>query len=327
MIDQAKNFLKDVFGYDEFRPLQADIIENVLRKKDTLVLMPTGGGKSLCYQIPALIFQGLTVVVSPLISLMKDQVEQLRESGVAAVFLNSSLTASEYGRNVDRIKQNSVKLLYLAPESLLKSDMLEMLSSVRIDCLAIDEAHCISAWGHDFRPEYTQLIQVRSRFPDAACIALTATATPRVREDIKNNLGFDTSNEFISSFNRENLFVQIVPKANPLEQAIGFIKKFPEESGIIYCFSRRQVNDLYAILKQEGFSVKPYHAGLSEKERNQNQELFVRDDVGIIVATIAFGMGIDKPNVRFVLHYDLPRAGRLKISLSFVVWLWRYPKD
>lgn len=307
MIDQAKTILKDVFGYDEFRPLQADIIENVLRKKDTFVIMPTGGGKSLCYQIPALIFQGLTVVVSPLISLMKDQVEQLRESGVAAVFLNSSLSASEYRRNVDRIKQNNVKLLYLAPESLLKPNMLEMLSLVRIDCLAIDEAHCISAWGHDFRPEYTQLIHVRSRFPDAAWIALTATATPRVREDIKNNLRFDTSNEFISSFNRENLFVQIVPKTNPLEQAIRFIKKFPEESGIIYCFSRRQVDDLYAILKQEGFSVKPYHAGLSEKDRNQNQELFVRDDVRIIVATIAFGMGIDKPNVRFVLHYDLPQ--------------------
>ncbi len=307
MIDQAKTILKDVFGYDEFRSLQTEIIENILRKNDTLVIMPTGGGKSLCYQIPALIFQGLTIVVSPLISLMKDQVEQLTQSGVAAVFLNSSLSPAEYRRNVERIKKKDVKLLYLAPESLLKPNMLAMLSSIRVDCITIDEAHCISAWGHDFRPEYRQLSEVRSHFPDAACIALTATATPRVREDIKNCLCFDASNKFIASFNRKNLFIQIAPKNNPLSQAVKFIKRFPDESGIIYCFSRKQVNDLYEILKNDGFSVKPYHAGLSEKERSQNQELFVRDDVHIIVATIAFGMGIDKPNVRFVVHYDLPQ--------------------
>jgi ATP-dependent DNA helicase RecQ len=175
-----------------------------------------------------------------------------------------------------------------------------------VECIAIDEAHCISAWGHDFRPEYRQLVGVRSRFPDAACIALTATATPTVREDIKNTLHFDASGEFIASFNRENLFLQIVPKNNPLDQTIKFIKKFPDQSGIIYCFTRKQVDDLSSVLERDGFSVKPYHAGLSEEDRKENQELFIRDDVQIIVATIAFGMGINKPNIRFVVHFDLP---------------------
>ena len=304
--NQAKTILQNVFGYDEFRPFQGEIIDNVLRKNDTLVIMPTGGGKSLCYQIPALIFSGLTIVVSPLISLMKDQVEQLAESGVAAVFLNSSLPPAEYRRNVEQIKQNKIKIIYLAPEALLKPNMLAMLSSVKVSCIAIDEAHCISAWGHDFRPEYRQLVEIRSRFPSAAWIALTATATPRVREDIKNTLHFDASSEFIASFNRENLFIQVIPKNKPLEQAIKFIKKFPDQSGIIYCFSRKQVDNLNEVLKRNGFSVKPYHAGLPEKDRKENQELFIRDDVQIIVATIAFGMGINKPNIRFVLHFDLP---------------------
>ena len=307
MTDRAKTILGDVFGYDEFRPLQREIIGNVLKKRDTLVIMPTGGGKSLCYQIPALIFKGLTVVVSPLISLMKDQVEQLAELDVPAIFLNSSLSNEEYNRNVERLMKNGVKLLYLAPEALLTPRMLSLLSSLRVDCLAIDEAHCISEWGHDFRPEYRQLVEVKSRFPSATCIALTATATPRVQEDIKSNLKFDASNEFIASFNRENLFIQITPKSNPVSQTIKFLKKYPDQSGIIYCFSRRQVDDLYEILKSKGYSVRPYHAGLSDVERTQNQELFIRDDVHIIVATIAFGMGINKPNVRFVIHYDLPK--------------------
>ena len=307
MIDRAKTILGDVFGYDEFRSLQKEIIENVLKKRDTLVIMPTGGGKSLCYQIPALIFEGLTVVVSPLISLMKDQVEQLAELDVPAVFLNSSLSNEEYNRNVERLRKNGVKLLYLAPEALLTPRMLSLLSSLRVDCLAIDEAHCISEWGHDFRPEYRQLVAVRSRFPSATCVALTATATPRVQEDIKSNLKFDASNEFIASFNRENLFIQITPKSNPVSQTIKFLKKYPDQSGIIYCFSRRQVDDLYEILKSKGYSVRPYHAGLSDVERTRNQELFIRDDVQIIVATIAFGMGINKPNVRFVIHFDLPK--------------------
>jgi ATP-dependent DNA helicase RecQ len=307
MIDQAKKILKTVFGYDGFISLQEDVIENILQKNDTLVIMPTGGGKSLCYQIPALIFKGLTIVVSPLISLMKDQVEQLVTTGVSAVLLNSSLTPYEYRRNVERIKNGKAKLLYLAPESLLKSNILEMLSSVHVDCLAIDEAHCISAWGHDFRPEYRQLIEARLRFPKAVYIALTATATPRVRNDIKTSLGLEDTSEYVAGFNRENLFLQIVPKNNPIDQTIQFISKFPEQSGIIYCFTRRQVDDLYNILKNKGFSVRPYHAGLSETERKQNQNLFIRDDAQIIVATIAFGMGINKSNVRFVVHFDMPK--------------------
>ena len=307
MMDQAQSLLKKVFGYDEFRPLQADIIQAVLDKKDALVVMPTGGGKSICYQIPALIFGGLTVVISPLISLMKDQVEQLVQSGVAAAFLNSSLSPEAYQANVRRVKQGGLKLLYLAPEALLKPGMLDLLSSVRVDCLTIDEAHCISEWGHDFRPEYRELTAARSLFPRSPCIALTATATPRVRADIKTNLKMDDCREFIASFNRENLFLQIKPKYDPVQQTIRFLRRFPDQSGIIYCFSRRQVEDLNAALEAEGFAVKPYHAGMSDELRSENQELFIRDDIQIMVATIAFGMGIDKPNVRFVVHFDLPQ--------------------
>lgn len=307
MTDKAQSLLKSVFGYDLFISLQADIIENVLKRKDTLVIMPTGGGKSLCYQIPALMFKGLTIVVSPLISLMKDQVEQLTQRGVAAVFLNSSLPPDEYRHNVDRIRKGRVQILYLAPETLLKPNILQMLSSVGVECIAIDEAHCISAWGHDFRPEYRQLADIRARFPEAVCIALTATATPRVRQDIKTNLGMDHSAEFIASFNRKNLFLQVISKEDPINQATQFIQNHPHQSGIIYCFSRRQVDNLYTHFKGLGYSVKPYHAGLPEAERTRNQELFIRDEVQMIVATIAFGMGIDKENIRFILHYDLPQ--------------------
>jgi ATP-dependent DNA helicase RecQ len=307
MEKQAQSILKSVFGYDEFRPLQADIIGNVLDRQDALVVMPTGGGKSLCYQIPALVFDGLTIVISPLISLMKDQVEQLLQSGVSATVLNSTLSAVDYRRNVGLVKSKAAKMLYLAPEALLKTNMMELLSSVKVECLAIDEAHCISQWGHDFRPEYRQLVKARTNFPKAACVALTATATPRVREDIKTSLQMDGGREFVASFNRENLFIQIEPKDNPLQQTLQFLQKFENQSGIIYCHSRQQVEDLYEVLRDNGFSVKPYHAGLTDIERNRNQEAFSRDDVQIIVATIAFGMGIDKPNVRFVVHFDLPK--------------------
>lgn len=307
MFDKAVTILKDVFGYSEFRFLQAEIIGNILERNDTLAIMPTGGGKSLCYQIPSLVFTGLTVVVSPLISLMKDQVEQLTALGVRAVFLNSSLSMAEYNRNVALLRGGEVKLLYLAPETLFKEKTSALLSSLSVTCLAIDEAHCISEWGHDFRPEYRQLVEIRPYFPSAVCIALTATATDRVQEDIKNNLRFDDSNAFIASFNRENLFLQIVPKEDPVSQTLEFLKKFPDRSGIIYCFSRKQVDDLYGLLRDEGYSVKPYHAGLTDVERRQNQELFIRDEVQIVVATIAFGMGINKPNIRFVIHYDLPK--------------------
>lgn len=306
-ISQAKSILKNVFGYDSFWPLQEEIISHILEKKDALVVMPTGGGKSICYQIPALMFEGLTIVVSPLISLMKDQVDQLRECGVPAVFLNSTLSAEQLQSHLERLKRNAVKLLYLAPEALLTTRNMALLSSLKVDCFAVDEAHCISEWGHDFRPEYRQLSVLRSSFPHAACIALTATATPRVREDIKQSLQIAAANEFIGSFNRPNLFLEVAPKTAPLQQTLEFLKQYQNESGIIYCFSRRQTDELASILLQRGYSVRPYHAGLSDKERTQNQELFIRDDIQIIVATIAFGMGINKSNVRFVVHHDLPK--------------------
>ena len=300
--------LKSIFGYDRFKPLQREVIQNVLQKRNTLAILPTGGGKSLCCQIPALIFAGLTVVVSPLIALMKDQVEQLHELGVPALFLNSSLSFEEYQNNLQKVRSGQVRLLYVAPETLLTPRIFSLLDSCSLDCLTIDEAHCISEWGHDFRPEYRQLVGVRNRYPKAVCLALTATATPRVRLDIKASLQFEDSNEFLASFNRENLLIEVNPKTDPAAQTLRFLQRFPNQSGIIYCFSRKQVDDLASFLSGKGFSVRPYHAGLSDEDRSKNQELFIRDDVQIIVATIAFGMGINKPNVRFVIHYDLPKS-------------------
>ena len=307
MMQKAQTLLKDVFGYDTFRPLQQKIIENILKKNDSLVIMPTGGGKSLCYQLPALMFDGLTIVVSPLISLMKDQVGQLTELGVGAVFLNSSLSYDEYRCNVARVMRKEAKMLYVAPETLLMQKTLALLDSLNVECLTIDEAHCISEWGHDFRPEYRRLAGVRPRFPKAVCVALTATATPRVQADIKDTLNFDESNEFIASFDRKNLLLQVAEKRNALVQTVEFIEQFKQQSGLIYCFSRKQVDELTELLAGEGFSVKPYHAGLSDHDRQRNQESFIRDDVQIMVATVAFGMGINKPDIRFVLHYDLPQ--------------------
>jgi ATP-dependent DNA helicase RecQ len=305
-MNRAKSILKEVFGFETFWPLQEKVIAHILEKKDALVVMPTGGGKSLCYQIPGMIFDGLTIVISPLISLMKDQVDQLREYGVPALFLNSALSIAEYRANVSKLRENRVKLLYLAPEALLAPRTLALLSALKVDCIAIDEAHCISEWGHDFRPEYRQLTAVRATFPDACCVALTATATPRVREDIRQSLGIDDQSEYIGSFNRPNLFLEVAPKTEPLDQVLTLLKQYPNESGIIYCATRRQTDDLHSVLHRKGYSVRPYHAGLSENERTENQERFSRDDIRIIVATIAFGMGINKPNVRFVVHYDLP---------------------
>ncbi len=308
MIKQAKKILNNTFGYDSFRLQQEEIIEHVLSKNDALVIMPTGGGKSLCYQIPALIFDGLTIIVSPLISLMKDQVEQLREFDVNAVYLNSSLTPEAYAYNVKRVQSGKVKLLYLAPETLMMKKTREMLSNIKVDCFTIDEAHCISEWGHDFRPEYREMAVVREEdFPDAVCIALTATATPRVQKDIKNILSLKNSQAFISSFDRKNLFLKIADKKDPDNQLLDFLYTRKKQSGIIYCFSRRQVDETAAMLADEGYAVKPYHAGLSDSQRAYNQRAFIRDDISIIVATIAFGMGINKPNVRFVVHYDMPQ--------------------
>ncbi|MCI0398536.1 MAG: DNA helicase RecQ [Chloroflexi bacterium] len=304
----AQAALKRVFGFDAFRPLQAEIIRNLLEKRDSLAVMPTGSGKSLCYQLPALLFPGLTVVVSPLISLMEDQVMQLRQVGVPAVFLNSTLSYPEYVRTTAQIRAGVVKLLYVAPETLLRPETLLLLEQCRVDCLTIDEAHCISEWGHDFRPEYRQLITVRRRLPAAVCLAVTATATARVRQDIKNSLGIADADEFMASFDRENLFLAVEPKTDGLAQALAFLEGRQGQSGIIYCATRRQVDSLADQLAARGWPVLPYHAGLDDATRRQNQRRFSHDDVPIMVATIAFGMGINKSNIRFILHYNLPKS-------------------
>ncbi|MDR9417194.1 MAG: DNA helicase RecQ [Gracilimonas sp.] len=306
-IQQAEHVLHEVFGFEEFRSLQKDIIQNVLQKRNTLAIMPTGGGKSLCYQIPALLFNGLTIVVSPLISLMKDQVDQLTAYGISASYLNSSLSPQDYEATLDLIRRNKLDLLYLAPETLLKGNILNLLSGVDVECIAIDEAHCISEWGHDFRPEYRQLSEVTKKFENAVSLGLTATATPRVQKDIANSIGLADANTFVASFNRKNLYLDVVTKSNPLQQVINFLRRHEGDSGIIYCFSRNQVDELTQDLNANGFNALPYHAGLGERIRTQNQNAFIRDEVDIIVATIAFGMGIDKPDVRFVVHHDMPK--------------------
>lgn len=306
-LEKAQAILKDVFGFDGFRSSQQHIIENVLAHTNTLAIMPTGGGKSLCYQIPAIVFDGLTVVISPLISLMQDQVRQLHELDIDALVLNSALSADEYQENLVQLQSANIKLLFLAPETVLQANILSLLANIDIACIAIDEAHCISEWGHEFRPEYRQLDQLISRFPNAVAIALTATATPRVREDIKRQLGIADSSEFIASFDRPNLYLEVAPKESPYAQTKSYIEKHAGQSGIIYCQSRSGVNELSEKLKKDGFSVLPYHAGLTSQKRSENQEKFVRDDVQIIVATIAFGMGINKPDVRYVIHCDLPK--------------------
>lgn len=306
-IAKAEHLLHEVFGFEEFRSLQKDIIENVLSKNDTLAIMPTGGGKSLCYQLPALLFDGLTIVVSPLISLMKDQVDQLTAYGISASHLNSSLSPQEYRQTLDLVRKNKLDLLYLAPETLMKSNVMNLLSGLNVDCIAIDEAHCISEWGHGFRPEYRRLAEVTTRFDGAVTLGLTATATPRVQQDIAGSLGLKNADIFVASFDRKNLYLDVVNKRNALQQVINFLRKHEDESGIIYCFSRKQVDKLSADLNANGFNTLPYHAGLSENERMQNQDAFIRDETDIIVATIAFGMGIDKPDVRFVIHHDMPK--------------------
>ena len=255
MIEGARRILKTLFGFDRFISLQEEVITSVLSGKDCLAIMPTGGGKSLCYQIPALMWEGLTVVVSPLIALMKDQVDALAQLDVPAVLLNSTLSPDQYRHGVARVRGGEAKLLYVAPETLLRPPVLALLDSVRVSCLAIDEAHCISEWGHDFRPEYRQIAEARARIPQAVCLALTATATPRVRTDIKASLGFDDSSEFVASFNRDNLLIRVIPKDKPLNQAIELLRKYPNDPGIIYCSTRRQVDALCEALADKGFSV------------------------------------------------------------------------
>lgn len=305
--EDARHTLKRVFGYDEFRPLQADIIANVLNRRDSLAVMPTGSGKSMCFQLPALLFPGLTVVVSPLISLMEDQVLQLREIGVAAEYLNSTLSYDRYVAISGQVKNGRVKLLYTSPETLLRPETLVMLGQCRVDCLTIDEAHCISEWGHDFRPEYRQLVQVRRQFPNAVCLTVTATATERVRRDIKDTLGIREADEFVSSFDRENLFLSVLPREDGVAQVVAFLKDHAGESGLIYCTTRAQVDALTEQLASRGWPAIPYHAGLDYATRRENQRRFAHEEAMIVVATIAFGMGINKSNVRFVIHHDLPK--------------------
>ena len=301
------DILKNVFGHEQFRPLQKGIIDHILKGQDALIVLPTGGGKSLCYQLPALIFDGVTVVVSPLISLMQDQVTQLENRGIRAAFLNHTVRDVEYVATMKGVRQNEIKLLYLAPETLVRPEILVMLDEADIACLAIDEAHCISEWGHDFRPEYRQLVSIRERFQNAVCIALTATATPRVQNDIKKLLKFGNENQFIASFDRENLFIAVAPKVELLEQTFAFLNTHREGSGIIYCQTKKQVESLCRNLTARRISALPYHADLDSETRKQNQDRFINGDTRVIVATIAFGMGIDKADVRFVLHAGLPK--------------------
>lgn len=304
--------LKHFFGYDSFRPGQREIIEQALKKRDLLIIMPTGGGKSLCFQLPALLKPGLMIVVSPLIALMQDQVEALKDNGVGATFLNSTLTVAEAKNREAAILNGEIKLLYVAPERLLSDKFLLFLDLIEaqlgISAFAIDEAHCVSEWGHDFRPEYRQLKQLRRRYPKIPVLALTATATQRVRQDIIQQLELKNPYIHVASFNRPNLYYEVIPKK---KQSFTQLLKLIQDvggSGIIYCLSRKNVEDLAFRLQSHGLSALPYHAGMEDYLRAENQTRFIRDDVQIMVATIAFGMGINKPDVRFVIHYNLPRT-------------------
>ena len=300
--------LKSRFGYDRFRPLQVEIINSVLSRMDTLVLMPTGGGKSLCYQLPALCFDGLTLVVSPLIALMKDQVDSLKANGIAADFINSTLSSKSIADLQSQAKKGQLKILYLAPERLSLSGFRHFLRTVHVSLIAIDEAHCISEWGHDFRPDYRNLKPLRNDFPDVPMIALTATATEKVREDIIAQLDFRQTQEFLSSFNRANLTYYVQHKNAAFSALLALIRKHKDQPTIIYCFSRKETEMMAADLSANGLNALPYHAGLDNSVRKETQEKFIRDQVPIIVATIAFGMGIDKPDIRLVVHYDLPKS-------------------
>ncbi|MBR5965532.1 MAG: DNA helicase RecQ [Treponema sp.] len=310
MAKSPEQVLKSVFGYKEFRQGQKEIIQNVLAGRDTLAVMPTGGGKSLCYQIPALIFEGITVVVSPLISLMQDQVGALLENGVDAVFLNSTLNLEEYKKTVRAIKSGGSKLLYLSPEALATERVKSILreADVPISCITIDEAHCISEWGHDFRPDYMEIAAFRNEFKSAVCLALTATATKQVQADIIKNLRLKNPATFVASFDRANIFLNVQPRTDGLAQVVEFVREHKDECGIIYCLSRKEVDSLSLELQARGISALPYHAGLTDQERADHQNKFIKSQVDVIVATVAFGMGINKPDVRFVVHYALPKS-------------------
>ncbi|MBF0477963.1 MAG: DNA helicase RecQ [Candidatus Omnitrophica bacterium] len=303
-----KELLKTYFGYDQFRPLQEDIINDVLSGKDVFVLMPTGGGKSLCYQLPAIKLDGVTLVISPLISLMKDQVDGLNANGISAAYINSSLSYPEIKAIEQDILEHKIKLIYVAPERLFLDSFQRILSQIKISLIAVDEAHCISEWGHDFRKEYRNLQCLKEKYPAIPIIALTATATLRVREDILNQLSLDKPQKYVSSFDRKNLELIVERKQATFEKLVTLLKAHKNGSAIVYCFSQKETETIAANLKERGFKALPYHAGMKPENRKKNQDKFIKDEVDIIVATIAFGMGIDKPDVRLVVHYTFPKS-------------------
>lgn len=307
-VDRLRQELHRYWGYDSFRPLQQPAMEAVLAGRDSLVVLPTGGGKSLCFQTPAVVMDGLAVVVSPLISLMKDQVDALTACGIPSACLNSSLSPGERRDIVDQLRDGSIRLLYVAPERLCSEWMLDQLQSLNVGFFAVDEAHCISAWGHDFRPEYRLLGQLRDRFPRAGMHAYTATATEQVRNDIIRQLRLRDPEVLVGSFDRPNLSYRVERRKNLLDQIREVLARHADEAGVIYCISRRQVDELTATLRAEGFKAVAYHAGLSDLARQRNQEAFLKERADIVVATVAFGMGIDKSNVRFVIHAGAPRS-------------------
>ena len=297
--------LKENFGFEKFRPNQEEIINCILSGQDTLAIMPTGGGKSICFQLPALLFPGITIVISPLIALMKDQVDGLKANGIEACFINSSQTEDERQFYIESLKSNVIKLVYIAPESL--SFLENIFNSLTISLIAIDEAHCISSWGHDFRPAYTNLGYLKNRFPSTPILALTATADKATRKDISEQLNLKNPKLFVASFDRKNLSLEVRPALDRVKQIIDFIQEKPNESGIVYCLSRKTTEELSEKLQKIGISAKAYHAGLDNKIRSKTQDEFINDDCKVVCATIAFGMGIDKSNVRWVIHYNLPK--------------------
>jgi ATP-dependent DNA helicase RecQ len=307
ILQTPADYLKQYYGYDCFRPMQEDIVRSIVGGRDTVVLMPTGGGKSVCFQIPALMLPGLTVVISPLIALMKDQVGALHMNGIPAAYYNSTQTSREQHAIEDDCLKGKLKLLYVSPEKLLTEAFFEFLKHANLSLFAIDEAHCISSWGHDFRPEYTQLHVLKEQFPTVPTIALTATADKLTRADIATRLGMVEPAVFISSFNRTNLSLKVMPGQNRIQQIIKLLQQKPDTSGIIYCLSRKSTESLAAKLQEKGFNAAFYHAKMDPGDRSRTQEAFLRDDVRIMCATIAFGMGIDKSNVRWVIHYNMPK--------------------
>lgn len=305
--NKSLKFLKTVFGYDSFRPHQQEIVDDIMNGNDVFVLMPTGGGKSICYQLPALIRQGMGIVISPLISLMKDQVDALLACGVQAAYYNSSLKSTEARQVLAKMHSGELDLLYIAPERLMSNDFLVRLQEIQIGLFAIDEAHCISQWGHDFRPEYRKLGELRNSFKEVPLIALTATAEPHTLRDILSRLHLENAKHYITGFDRPNIRYRVLEKHKPIQQLLEFLQSFSKDSGIVYCLSRKRVEQVCDQLTDHGYSVAAYHAGLSAETRKKVQDDFLRDNVQIVVATVAFGMGIDKSDIRFVVHHDIPK--------------------